>query len=223
MGDPLVPMDRMKQYLAAGNLPVPATADEAPLALLVQQATDAFQRACNRELAPFQSAQAGRTEVQRQRGGTSLWLDYPPKVITSIKLGRVFTAPDETLDASDASKLRWSVGNPELVRVDGNLWLSDGGAGLLSWARGGPLAPDVAAFSDRPPSFVQIVYDADAYLPPDAALAVMRAVSTLWQDIGTEHVQSERLGDYAITMADAMADDATWLAAVQHHRREVYA
>lgn len=153
---------------------------------------------CRRADRPFQLAQAARVEFRDSTGGRKLWLDYPVATLTSVLLGPDHAAPSETLDVADQTELVWAVGSKKLERVDGGVF----------------------GCADRP-RFVKVTYDAQADLPSDATLAVIRVTAALWRQRGAEDVKSERVGGYSADLEKVAEGDPVWQMVVQQYRAAV--
>lgn len=208
---PLVGLDDLKVYLGD----VPAT-DESLLSQLLAATIRLLNAQCFRERAPFSDALTGRVEVQEAVGGTRLRLDYPIGAVTSIKIGRNFASPEQTLDPTNADQVFFQVGDRELVRTDGEYW-DQSVASLLSWQRGGPI--NGPTDSRGVPIFVQVTYNTQPDLPEEAALLVKQAVANIYRRRGSEAVKSETLGSYSYTLAEAAAADPVWQAFVSANQR----
>lgn len=141
-------------------------------------------------------------------------------MVTSIKLGRSFATPDETLDPTDPEQVMYKVGGTELLRTDGGYWDRSTG-GLLSWAAGGRMNEGLTP--NGPPTMVQVVYTTQDFRPPEAQLAVVLAVAALYNQRGNEGLKSESLGQYSYTLANLTAEEGpvgkAWRDAVEAHRR----
>lgn len=150
---------------------------------------------CGRPTRPFQAKEDGRVEYQAGTGRRLLFLDYPVAALTSVLLGPDHANPSETLDVADQAALVWSVGSNELERIDG------GAFGCVDQ-----------------PRFVKITYNAQADLPSDAALAVLRVTAAIWRQRGAEDVTAERVGGYSADLAPVAASDPIWQAVVDQYR-----
>ena len=154
---------------------------------LVDEVEALLLQQCGREGRPFQPAQTGRVERRDGTGRPVLFLDYPIGVLTTVKLGYNVASPDETLVVNDQTKLSWAVGSPRLYRVDG---------GIFGW--------------QGQPGAVSVTYTTQDDLPEDAALAVKRVTSALFNSRGSEGASSERLGNYSIDLKHLAEEDPIW-------------
>lgn len=188
----MVVMDvaELKRFLRAGD------DDNGLLSELLDGAEALFLEAVNREGAPFGDALSARVEVHDGTGGNKLFLDYPVATVTTIALGLDSATPDDTLDPAKVTVIVWGVGSRRLMRTDGGVF---GVRGV--------------------PRYVHVTYDTQADRPPDAGLAIKRAVATVYRQIGSEDASSEKIGGFSHTLAQAMADDEVWQSAVAAHRR----
>lgn len=173
--------------------------DEDLLQLLLDGAEALFESDAARAAAPFQSAQTGRVEILEGRRSRQLWLDYPVQTVTAIALGVDVNSPTETLTPGDATKVVWRAGSRRLTRTDGGHWQTGD------------------------PSYVKVTYDAQADLPEDAKLAILKLAAAMYQRGGTEGVRSETLDTYSVTFAHVAQEDPAWQLAVNYHRRLVAA
>jgi hypothetical protein len=163
---------------------------------LLEQVEATLERECGRTAIPFRAAQTGRIEKRDGTGGRSLYMDYAINDITSISLGYVEAV---TLDPDDDDIVRWAAGSRRITRVDGGTF----------GCHGSPL-------------LVTVTYDAQADLPADAKIAVLRMAATLYRRRGSEEVKSETMGPYSVTYANAeafTAADPVWAATVAGHMR----
>jgi hypothetical protein len=198
-----------------------AETDEDLLELILDGAVALFQSETDRSDTPFQESEEDREEIFDARNTARVMLDYPIASVSAIALGVNVASPSETLDPDDAAQVVYRIGKRDLVRTDGGLWSA--GSGVLSWARGGALVPDV----DGGPSFVKVTYTTQDDLPADAKAAVLRLAAQLYQQKDRGGVDSETLDNYTVmytnmsTFADASRKDPAWAVAVQKHRRFV--
>lgn len=191
MPSALVPVADAMDYLG-----LEGETQEIPIVeRLIDQVEALFLAQTSRTHRPFQAAQAARVEVHDGNGQAWLYLHYPVAALTAVKVGADATAPDETLAVSDLKVLRFGVGGRRLQRVDGGTF---GCAG--------------------DPRVVHVTYDAQADLPADATVAILRAVAALYRQRGSEDAKSERVGGFASDLSDFATDDPTWRAAVAAHR-----
>jgi hypothetical protein len=190
----LVSSTMVLQFLALGE--DEAGADQA--VDLAGKVETLFLAQCRRTTRPFQAAAAARTERRDGTGGSSCWLDYPIAALTSVKLGYDPATPLETLAVADPAVLVWKVGSRRLTRVDGGTF----------GAFGAPL-------------WIQVVYDAGADLPTDAALPILRVTAALWRQRGAEDVTAERVGGYSADLAPIADSDPVWQMAIRQYRELV--
>lgn len=172
--------------------------DEPPddvLRALVDQVEALFNADCGRIDHPFQAKQSARTEVYDGTGGRVLYVDYPIAALTSITLGYDVTDPAETLAVTDPVAVKWAVGSRRIVRNDFGLF-----------GRG------------QAPRYVTVVYDAQADLPVNAEVAILRGVAALHLQRGAEDVKEEWVGAYRGYLGAALDDDPIWRRAVEANR-----
>jgi hypothetical protein len=184
------------------------------LKLLVDAAEAMFEAECGRQDVPFQLAQAGRVERLDGTVRDQLFLDYPVKVLTSVKLGYDLANPDETLVVNDQTVLVWSVGSPRLVRNDHRSFaplVDPAGSSIIGSLRD----PRRLRF----PGYVTVTYDTADDLPADAGLAVLRGVAAIHRQRGAEDVSMEAIGGYRADLLPALEGDPVWQRAVAAHRR----
>jgi hypothetical protein len=186
----LVSLAEMKSHLGLGEND---TEHDVRVQDLIDRTVALFELEADRTGRPFQ-ASASRTEVCDGTGGNALFLDYPIKTLTSVKIGRDAAAPDETLLVSDVNVLSFSVSARELRRTDGGI------------------------FGDFDvPRCVQVVYVTQDDLPLDAKLVIIRLVAQYFHQRGSEDAQQESALGYTRTMADLAAQDTDWSRAVDKH------
>lgn len=156
---------------------------------------------CGREGRPWQRSKLARVERRDGTGRPILFLDYPVKLLTTVKLGHNLTVPDETLVVNDQTVLVWDVGSPKLERVDGGKF---GAYGV--------------------PGYVTVTYDTGEDAPAQAGLAVLSGIAMLWGQRGSEGVQSESLdGVYSSSMfADMLKQNPVWQSVVDSCRGGVF-
>lgn len=190
MASLLVPLTEAQAYLDVDD-----AGDLEVLDLLIDQVEALFLAQTNRRERPFQAAQSGRTEVHDGTGMELLFLEYPIAALTSVKIGANVATPDETLTVGDLDVLRYAVGRRRLARVDGGTF---GDAG--------------------DPRVVHVTYDAQADLPTDAQLAVLRVVAAVFRQRGSEDASSERTAGFSTDLAKVAESDPLWQLAVNAHR-----
>lgn len=187
-----------------------STADQNDdlLQALLDDAEALFLSHTGRVACPFSAAISGRVEIHEAPADRLLFVDYPVDAITDIVIGPDIANPTDTLDVTDATQVVWREGSRQIVRMD-DFWRLP--------------APWCAA-----PSFVQVTYDTQEDLPPDAAAAVLSLAATGWNTSRTASgtIQSEQLDNYQVTYAlarDAMTivaqQSPAWAIAVARHRR----
>lgn len=163
---------------------------------MIERVQAVFEGVCNRHERPFVGVQTARAEVHDGNGAAELFLDYPIAVLSSCVIGADPLAPDETIDTTDKSVLRFAVGRRRLARVDGGHF---------------------GAADD--PRVVHVTYNAAADLPKAAAAAVLAGCQVIVARLGSEGVASERIGAYSIDYANFvtadMANDPMWKLGVQ--------
>lgn len=202
---------------AKAHLRVTATADDALIQSIIDPIESLFVMQCGRTDRPFATAATGRIEVRSGTGHPLLTLDYPIANITSIKIGRDFTAPDETLDATNVDVVAFATGSRALWRSDGGVWRARSGSpsGSVSSQNFGSGAANWQ-WSSPEPRIVQVTYDHDADLPDFPKLAIKRAVAAVYRQIGSEDAKSETMPDgYSRVVADVATSDPLWAMAVQ--------
>lgn len=159
-----------------------------------------FERAVGRTDTPFRAA-GNLTEVFDGTGCSVLWLGYPVNTLTSIKLGKDTSDPDETLDFTDLDVIRYVAGSRRLVRMDGIF--------------GAKYAPRV----------VHVAYACQDDLPDDAARAVKVVAGMFYNQSGRENLTSERLGswsaEYSQSNSEATGMPYEWTIAVANHMAAV--
>lgn len=185
----LVTILELKDYLA-----VTGTGEDGVLQPILDDVEARFLLETRRASAPFAAAQTGRVEVLSGTGCSRLHLDYPIADVTTIKLGFDSTAPDETLDPDDKTKVIWAIGGTVIERIDG------GQFGSFGW-----------------PLYCQITYNTQADKPRDAARVVMQAAATIYRQRGSEDAASETIGGQTVTLTDPYGEQ--WRGAVANHTR----
>jgi hypothetical protein len=185
----LVTLAEQKAYLGDA----PASADDAIIQALLDDAEALFESATLRAPGSYTAAALARTEVLDGTGSTRLYLTYPIAAITSIKLGYDPAAPTETLSPTNKAVVVYGVGSRIITRTDG------GKFGTVRQAR-----------------YVQVVYDHQGDLPADARLAIKSVAAVAYRRRGSEDVKSETEGNfYSHTMVeDVAASDPFWKMAV---------
>jgi len=168
------------------------TAENTLRTTMLEQVEAMFERACGRTHIPFQAAQTTRVEVRDGTGSSVIHLDYAISTLTSVVLGYDPAEPDETLVVAD---LLYAAGSRRLVRTDGVF----GGFGA--------------------PRYVHVTYAAQADLPTDAAMAVLRVATAIYRQRGSEGVFSESVGGQFQQLAKLPKDDPVWEMAVAAHAR----
>lgn len=189
MASVLLPVSEAMEYLGVED------AQEIPVVeSLIDQVEALFLSQCGRRERPFVDAQSARTEVHDGTGGATLYLDYPLTTLTSVKIGANVAAPDETLNVASLDVLRFAAGERRLRRVDGG------------------------TFGDAcNPRVVHVTYDAQAELPRDAQLAILRVMAAVYRRRGSEEARAERYGGFSADFADAAESDPIWKAALSAH------
>lgn len=191
MASALLPVTELK--LALG---VTGTTDDALYEQIIDQVQAIFEAVCNRGERPFVGAQSTRTDVFDGSGSAELFLPYAITTLTSVVIGADVTVPDETLDVSDKSVLRYAAGRNRLARVDGGTFGTEGD-----------------------PRVVHVTYAAAADLPKAAKAAVLAGAKLVVNRLGSEGVSAERIGAYSVDYASAagqdMAADPIWKLGVQ--------
>jgi hypothetical protein len=180
-------------------LGIASGAGGALLTGLVTAAQRMLERHCDRARLPFVDAQTTRTEVRDGTGDAGIFLDYPISTIASITLGRDTASPIETLAPASVDSVVFTVGDRLVRRVDGGIF------GAMD-----------------APNYVHVTYAAQADLPEDAAVAVKRAVASVWRQRGSEGSASELVSGYTRQMAEFAATDSFWLGAIRDHARGVF-
>lgn len=187
----LVTIEEFRDFLG-----ITGTAEDFVLQPILDGVEAWFVQECGRERVPFSAAQTARVEKQKGSGTHLLFLDYNIAALTSVVLGFDTAAPDKTLAVADKTVLIYEVGRNQLTRVDG------GSFGGFGW-----------------PAYVHVTYNAQADLPRDAAVAVMRVGAALYRQRGSEDESTSTIGGQQITMAKVAEDDPVWQLAVANHRR----
>jgi hypothetical protein len=192
---PLVTLTEAKVYLGPTD-----AADDALLQTLIDAVIALLAEQCGRASAPWTTTGlTARTEILDGTGTPVLWLDYPATTVTTIAIGFNPSTPDETLDASDATKVSWVAGSAQVVRVDGGVF---------------------ACYGDR--RRVRVTYDTQADAPVEAKLAVNRVVAALYQQRGAEDATTERTGTTEVQLAQIADSDAVWQQVVAAIGRRVF-
>lgn len=187
----LVGLTELKTYI-----PGTPSGDDTVLQDLLDHVENKFLRDCGRLSRPFATTQASITEWQDGTGTATLYLNYVPSAITSIKLGRDSSDPDETLDSSDVDVLVWTASaSRKLVRTDGGVWRETDEA-----------------------KCIQVVYAGVADLPEAPQLAIKRLVAALYRQRGAEDVSSESVGAFYSRQLAKPVEDSVWLQAVHEQR-----
>lgn len=173
--------------------------EEDELQALLDQLEARLLIETNRVDVPFAfSEEADRVEYHDGTGGNKLWLDYPiSDISTDVLLGLDPDDPDDELDPTDKTELRWQAGQRCLQRVDGGKF----------GERGKPL-------------YVKVTYDAqpDRTLELDAArLGIMRQAAQIWRQRGSEDLTSGGLGELRFQLE--REPEPAWTAAVATCRR----
>ncbi len=192
----LVSYAALKDYLQ-----LPNDDDETPITELLEDVEASLEAECDREALPFQDVEAGRAEWRDGTGTIRLRTHYPIATLTSITLGRSYSSPDETLDVADVDVVSFSTGLE--------------GAGLITRTDGGKFG----AF--RSPRHVLVTYDAAAFLPKLAVLAVKRMVGGYVRQFGAEGFKSFKLLDSGGSLQKLMDETPEWRRAVDRYRRSV--
>lgn len=165
-------------------------------AQLIEQVQAIFEGECNRHERPFSAAMAARTEVHDGTGATELFTDYPIAALTALLIGADPTDPDETLDTTDLSVVRFGAGKRRIARVDGGFFGTEGD-----------------------PRTVHLTYATAADLPKTAKAAVIAGCKVIVARLGAEGVAAERIGAYSIDYASFvtadMANDPLWKLGVK--------
>lgn len=195
MASPLVSTGDFRVWLGLED-----PGEDLLLELLLDEVTGMLLAECGRGDRPFQPAQAGRVEVHDALPSCRLYLAFPVASLTSVVLGANPSAPDETLAVNDLDVLSWAAGERRLERVDGR-WF----APCVGWGY-------------RRPRYVHVTYDAQADLPTDASLAVMRVAAAIYRQRGQEGSTTDRVGGFAGDVAPVAETDPVWQAAVNAHR-----
>lgn len=125
-------------------------------------------------------------------GRTWLYLVNPASAVSTVKIGRKVSSPDQTLDGTDAAVLVIDPRIPrKLLRVDGSPFPQ----GLRN---------------------VFVSYTPKANLPGGAILALQGAVAFLWRRRGSEDALSESMGPVTHQLAhDLMEHVPEWRSWVQ--------
>lgn len=190
MAAALVTLAEQKTFLG-----IAVTTFDTVVQSILDHVEDLLVTQCGRRHRPFSAAQTARAEVRDGTGTDRIVLDYVVAALTSVKIGRDSSAPNETLDITDVDVLAYAVGKRTLVRVDGG---SFGGRGE--------------------PRVVHVTYNAAADLPDFCKLAVKRATALIYRQLGSEDAASESIAGYSRTMAkfgrDFVDDDPIWKMAV---------
>lgn len=195
MTSALLPVSEVMEYLGEEN------DQEIPVVeRLIDQIEALFLTQCGRRDRPFRAAQSARVEVHDGTGSRALVLQYPVAAVTSVLIGADPLTPDETLAVADVKVLRWAAGSATLRRVDGGTF---GVAG--------------------DPRTVHVTYNAQADLPLDAQLAILRVVAACYRQRGSEDASSERMGGYSGDLARVAESEPTWQMAVAAHSSPVFA
>lgn len=188
-----VSLAELKDYLGDA----PESADDSLLTELLANVKALFESETGRDVGSYQAAGTGRTEVHDATGSSSLYLDYPVTLLTSVKLGFDPAVPDETLTVADKNVITYGSDSRRIARTDG-----------------GTFGRDQARY-------VQIVYNHSGDQPDSAKLAIKSVAATAYRRRGSEEVKSESVGSfYSYTMLDTLAtNDPFWQAAVDANRR----
>ncbi len=199
---------------AKAHLRVTATGDDALIQSIIDPLESLFLAQAGRSTRPFATAATGVVEVKDGTGTPLLMLDYPIAAITSIKIGRDFTAPVETLDPTNVQVIVFATGGRAVWRTDGGVWgeLVGSRVGAITTAYG---STGFAGQASNGARIVQVTYDHAADLPDSPKLAIKRAVAGVYRQIGSEDAQSERLPDgYSRVMAEVVTADPMWTLAL---------
>jgi hypothetical protein len=191
----LVSYAELKAYL---NLPDDSR--ETEITALLENIEGALEAQCDREGLPFQAAEAGRVEWHDGTGTIRLFLFYPISDVTEILVGRDAADPDDELDPDDVDEVVWDAG-PDLfkiTRTDGAKWPPH-----------------------RAPRCIRVTYDAAAFLPELATLAVKRVAGAFVRQFGAEGYKSFKLLDAGGSLQRIMDETPEWTAAVNKYRRLV--
>ncbi len=189
----LVTYATLKDYLQ-----LPNDDNETAITELLEDAEASLEAECDREALPFLAAQSGVAEWHDGTGTIRLFTHYPIAVLTSITLGRDSSSPDETLTVSDVDVVSFTVGETRITRTDGGKF----GA-------------------HRSPRQVLVTYDAAAFLPKLAVLAVKRVVGGYIRQFGSEGFKSFKLLDSGGSLERLMESTPEWARAVERYRRIV--
>lgn len=189
MSSVLVPVSEAMEYLGVED------AQELPIVeQLVDQVEALFLTQCGRRDRPFQAAESARVEVHDGTGTPLLFVQYPIAALISIVIGPDPLAPVETLTVGSVDVLRYAAGRTRLHRVDGGTFGTAGD-----------------------PRVVHVTYDAQADLPLDAQLAILRVMAAVYRRRGSEEAGAERMGGFSADFADAAESDPLWKKALAAH------
>ena len=189
----LVSYTELKDYLQ-----LPNDDNQGAITALLEDVEGSLEAECDREALPFLATQSGVAEWHDGTGNKRLRTYYPIAVLTSITLGRDSSSPDETLTVSDVDVVSFNVGQVTITRTDG------GRFGV-----------------HRAPRYVLVTYDAAAFLPKLAGLAVKRVTGAYIRQFGAEGFKSFRLLDSAGSLERLMESTPEWKRAVERYRRIV--
>ena len=195
MASVLVPVSEAMDYLGVED------AQEIPIVeQLVDQVEALFLTQCGRRERPFQAAESARLEVHDGTGTPLLYLQYPIVSLTSILIGPNVASPVEALTIGSVDVLRYATGRTRLHRVDGGTFGTAGD-----------------------PRVVHVTYDAQADLPLDAQIAILRVMAAVYRRRGSEEAGAERMGGFSADFADTAESDPVWKAALAAHWEPAFA
>ena len=168
---------------------------------LLEDVEASLEAECDREAFPFQAAQSAVAEWRDGTGTQRIRAYFPIAVLTSITLGRDSASPVETLTVTDVDVVSFTTG----VEGEGRITRTDGG--------------QFGAY--RSPRYVLITYDASAFLPKLAVLAVKRVAAGYVRQFGAEGFTSFKLLDSGGSLARLMESTPEWKRAIDRYRRIV--
>ncbi len=192
----LVSYAELKAYLQ-----LPSDANQTAITELLEDVEASLEAECDRAALPFQGAQSGVAERHDGTGTIRVRTHFPIATLTSITLGRDPSSPVETLTVTDVDVVSFSTGLE--------------GAGLITRTDGGKFG------AHRSPRYVLITYDAAAFLPKLAVIAVKRVVAGYVRQFGAEGFRSFKLLDAGGSLERLMESTPEWGRAVERYRRIV--
>ncbi len=192
----LVSYAAIKDYLQ-----LPNDDNETAITELLEDVEASLEAECDREAFPVQALQLAVAEWHDGTGTQRIRTHFPITTLTSITLGRDSADPVETLTVTDVDVVSFTTGIE--------------GAGRITRTDGGKFG------AHRSPRYVLITYDAAAFLPKLAVIAVKRVAAAYVRQFGSEGFKSFKVLDAGGSLERIMESTPEWSRAVERYRRIV--